>query len=301
VIGALSLLVGLALAADQPYVHVIGVAQDAGHPQAGCDKSCCQVAWEDPSKGHLPASLAIVDGEHRWIIDATPDIREQLHLLGPAAEGHQAIDGILLTHAHMGHYTGLMHLGKEVMGTQQVPVYVMPRMSAFLQENAPWGQLVDIQNISLRGLTDGATVELSERVRFTAFAVPHRDEYSETVGYIITGPGKSIAWLPDIDKWERWSTPLEDLIAKVDVAYLDGTFYADGELGERDMSQIPHPFIAETMSRLAKQPAEVRAKVRFMHLNHTNPALDPNSEASAAIRAGGFHVAVEGEKYELGP
>jgi pyrroloquinoline quinone biosynthesis protein B len=284
-----------------PYVQVVGVAQDAGHPQAGCELACCAAAWADAEKGHLPASLAIFDpgSSSRWLIDATPDIAKQLHRMGRAAAGHQPVDGILLTHAHIGHYTGLMHVGHEVMGADRIPVWAMPRMASFLTTNGPWEQLVQKSNIDLRVLSDEGWVALSPRVRFQAFTVPHRDEYSETVGYIIEGPKRRIAWIPDIDKWGRWSRRLEELLSEVDVAWVDGTFYADGELGNRDMSKVPHPFVVETMERLAEQSAEVKQKLRFVHLNHTNPLLNPTSAEHAQVLRAGFRVAKEGERVAL--
>jgi pyrroloquinoline quinone biosynthesis protein B len=199
----------------------------------------------------------------------------------------------------MGHYAGLLHLGREVMGADGVPVHAMPRMEKFLRTQGPWSQLVDLKNIALRPMRDGRAFALNKRLRVTPFLVPHRDEFSETVGFRIEGPRQKILWLPDIDKWERWKTPLEKALAGVDVAYLDATFYADGELPGRDMSKIPHPFIAETMRRLKNQPAAVRAKVRFIHLNHTNPAHDPRSTAAQTIRAAGMRVAEQGERVEL--
>ncbi len=288
--------------ADAPFAIVLGTAQDGGFPQAGCKKVCCNNAWGDATKRRAPASLGIIDpvSGQRWLIECTPSFPRQARRFD-AAQPKLAgrIDGILLTHAHMGHYAGLLHLGREVMGADGVPVHAMPRMEQFLRTQGPWSQLVDLKNIALKPMRDGRAIALNKRLRVTPFLVPHRDEFSETVGFRIEGPRQKILWLPDIDKWERWKTPLEKALAGVDVAYLDATFYADGELGGRDMSKIPHPFIAETMHRLKNQPAAVRAKVRFIHLNHTNPAHNPRSIAAKAIHSAGFRVAVQGERVEL--
>ena len=285
-----------------PFAVVLGTAQDGGFPQAGCKKVCCKNAWGDAAKRRDPASLGLIDpvSGQRWLVECTPSFPRQARRLD-AAQPKLAgrIDGILLTHAHIGHYAGLIHLGREVMGTDGVPVHAMPRMGKFLRTQGPWSQLVQLKNIALRPMRDGRTFALNKRLRVTPFLVPHRDEFSETVGFRIEGSRQKILWLPDIDKWERWKTPLEKALAGVDVAYLDGTFYADGELPGRDMSKIPHPFIAETMRRLKNQPAAVRAKVCFIHLNHTNPAHDPPSAAAKAIRAAGFRVAEQGERVEL--
>ncbi len=293
----------MALPPDEPFVVVLGIAQDAGFPQAACRKVCCAEAWGDPSRRRHPASLAIVDPEAgRFVIDCTPDFPEQLRLLdavAPPSGGGVALDGVLLTHAHIGHYTGLVHLGREVTGSQGVPVWAMPRMAAFLREAGPWSQLVELENVVLRPLVDGEAVPLTGRITATPFLVPHRDELSETVGFRIEGPRRSVVWLPDIDKWDRWGTPIEDVIAGADLAYLDATFFADGEIPGRPMELIPHPFVSESIARFASLSATERAKVRFVHLNHTNPALDPDSEAAGHIRAAGHRVAIQGEREPL--
>lgn len=290
----IGLVVGMALGWAAPEVVVLGIAQDAGHPQADCRKECCRAAFDDPAAGHRVASLGIVDGDRAWLIDATPDLPSQLHdLLGTERQ----LAGVLLTHGHMGHYTGLIHLGREAMGADHVPVYAMPRMAAMLRTSEPWALLSRLGHVDVNLVTDGQRLPLSEQVTVTPFAVPHRDELTETVGWRIEGPERTVVWLPDIDKWSVWATPLEELLAGVDVAYLDATFYADGEIA-RDIAEVPHPFVTETIGRLAHQP-ELRAKVRFVHLNHTNPLLQPAGEAHAAVAAAGLAVAAEGERQGL--
>jgi pyrroloquinoline quinone biosynthesis protein B len=277
-----------------PYALVLGIAQDGGYPQAGCNRPDCVAAWRNPKLRQRVASLAIVDPQsnQRWIIDATPDFGSQLRTLdetAPRAEGAPLLDGILLTHAHIGHYLGLTQLGREVLGAHSVRVYAMPRMRDFLAHNGPWDQLVKLHNIDITPLEDGVEMALNERIHVTPLLVPHRDEYSETVGYLVRGPSRSILWLPDIDKWEKWSTPLESVLERVDVAYIDGTFYDAGELPGRDLREIPHPLMTETMTRLAGTP--LGAKVRFIHLNQSNPLLRE--------RRSGFIVAKDGERSPL--
>jgi pyrroloquinoline quinone biosynthesis protein B len=276
-------------ASTGPYTIVLGIAQDGGYPQAGCNRPDCIAAWRDPKLRRRVASLAIVDpqSKQRWIIDATPDFASQLRTLDETAPG--TLEGILLTHAHIGHYLGLAQLGREVLGAKSVRVYAMPRMREFLSTNGPWDQLVRLNNIALQPLEEGRAVALNERITITPLRVPHRDEYSETVGYIVRGLSRAILWLPDIDKWEKWETPLESVLERVDLAYLDGTFYDVNELPGRNMNEIPHPFIVETISRLATSP--LRTRVRFIHLNQSNPLLRQSRT--------GVTVAAEGERFGL--
>lgn len=287
---------------NTPFAVVLGTAQDGGYPQAGCKKDCCKGLWGDVTKRRDASSLGIIDPAtgQRWFIECSPSFPRQVRRLDevlPKLAGK--LDGILLTHAHIGHYAGLIHLGREVMGTKGIPVHVMPRMEKFLRTQGPWSQLVGLENIQLSPMRDGRAFSLNERLRVTPFLVPHRDEFSETVGFRIEGPSKKILWLPDIDKWEKWETPIEKVLKDVNIAYLDGTFFADGELPGRDMSKIPHPFIAETMRRLKDQSASLRARVRFIHLNHTNPAHDSDGTAVAQIRKAGMRVAKQGERVGL--
>ncbi len=293
----------LPLVADEPFVLVLGVAQDAGYPQAGCRKACCQPVWTDPGRRRFATSLAIVDPDshQRWLVDCTPDFREQLRLLDRLAPppGPAPIDGILLTHAHVGHYAGLIHLGREVIGAEGVPVHAMPRMRRFLKDNGPWSQLVSLGNIRLQPLKPAGEFRLNGRIRIRPLLVPHRDEFSETVGFVIRGPSRAVLFLPDIDKWEKWDTSVEDVLAEVDVAFVDGTFYANGEIPGRDMSLIPHPFIEESLARFRRLPQREREKVRFIHMNHTNPALQPDSAAARTIRQTGARVAEQEERIGL--
>lgn len=286
-----------------PYVVVLGITQDAGYPQAGTKQS---EAWDDPSKRRYVSCLGIVDPEtsQRWMIDATPDFKEQLHFLDEIAPVPEVpgLDGIFLTHGHIGHYTGLMHLGREAIGAKNVPVYAMPKMAEFLNSNGPWDLLVRLKNIEIRQLSDSVSVQLNEQVSITPFLVPHRAEYTETVGYRIDGPNKSVLYLPDIDKWEdweKWGTRIEDVISEVDVAYLDGTFYKDGEIPGRSMYDIPHPFIEESMKRFNSLPVSEKKKIRFIHFNRTNPALIDGSDAQREIENSGFRVAKEMEIVKL--
>jgi pyrroloquinoline quinone biosynthesis protein B len=280
---------------NSPYIMVLGVAQDAGYPQMNCKKECCKHAWENPELQRTTSCLAIADpiSKEQWIIDATPNIKEQLQILKQKT-GTEKLDGILLTHAHMGHYTGLMHFGREVMGTNKIPVFAMPKMKIFLEENGPWSQLVELENINIKALKSDSTFSLNERIQIKPFLVPHRDEFSETVGYEIMINNKSLIFIPDIDKWEKWETNIKELIQKVDYAFLDATFYKNGEL-KRDMSEIPHPFVEESIELFSKLSEKDKQKVHFIHFNHTNPLLIEGSTAQKEVLDKGFNLAKEGQ------
>jgi pyrroloquinoline quinone biosynthesis protein B len=294
-------LAGLQAGTANPYLYVLGVAQDAAYPQAGCYQEHCMPGWEDPRLRKGATSLALIDPEHgkKFLFEATPNLPQQLYQLERQAPGDRfELSGIFLTHAHIGHYAGLLHLGHEVMGASGIPVFAMPRMSAFLKHNGPWSQLVDFGNIILVPLVSGQA-QTAGSTRVTPFLVPHRDEFSETVGYRIDGPNKSVIFIPDIDKWSLWDRDIAELVKSVDYALIDATFFADGELPNRDMSKVRHPFVTESMEALEQLSPDHRAKVWFIHLNHSNPLLNPESPASGRVRAAGFNTASEGLRLGL--
>lgn len=279
---------------------VLGIAQDGGYPQIGCDKTCCRRFFEGGEPRRLVTSLALVDrGKQRyWLLEATPDIGEQLRRVPPylGRDSFQLPAGVLLTHAHIGHYAGLMQFGREALGARNLPVHAMPRMRDFLKANGPWSQLVGTGNIELRNLQADSIIDLDGSFRITPFRVPHRDEYSETVGFLIEGE-RRIVFLPDIDKWERWD---RDLFAfGADLYLVDGTFMHSDELPGRDMREIPHPFVQETMQRFESLPDSLRSRIVFIHFNHTNPLIRSKSSALDTVTARGFRVAREADVIPL--
>lgn len=301
-----------ALEPPGPRIVVLGSVQDGGLPQTGCTCRQCERARHAPGdspQARRVASLAIhvPASGHVYLIDATPDLPRQIdaiHAFRPHPQGkpdRAPVDGVLLTHAHMGHYLGLAHFGFESVSTKGLPVWASPRMAAFLRANGPWSQLVRIGNIALREIALGAGFALEEGITVKAFAVPHRDEYSDTLAYLVRGPRRTLLYVPDTDGWRTWTKPLLEVLRdeKVDLALLDGTFYSADELPDRDVSKIKHPLITDSMDFLTPLVKEGKLRVLFTHLNHSNPALEEGSAARKEIEKRGFGVAREGESWDL--
>jgi len=180
-----------------------------------------------------------------------------------------------------------------------LPVYAMPKLRYILNKNGPWNQLIHQNNIELESLEDRKPLSLNRNIQVIPFLVPHRDEYSETVGFRIIGPNKSALFIPDIDKWGRWDQTIVDLIKTVDYAFLDATFFDGNELTDRDMGQVPHPFVVESMLLFDELTETEKAKINFIHFNHTNPIADPNSEATKRVLDAGFKIASKGELFSM--
>ncbi len=281
------------------YIKVLGIAQDGGYPHINNTHEFEAISTGANSK-ELVVSLGLIDKEnnHKYLFEATPDMPEQLYLLGKDVENKTIIDGVFLTHAHIGHYTGLMHFGREAMGAKNIPVFTMPLMQDFLESNGPWNQLIDLNNITIQKIVADRSITLSRKLKITPFLVPHRDEFSETVGYRIEGPNKTALFIPDIDKWSKWEQSIVEEVRRVDYAFLDATFFSDGEIS-RPMNEVPHPFIEETVALFEETDFTTKSKIIFIHFNHSNVALERDNPQRLLLEEQGYHFAEQGATYEL--
>ena len=276
---------------------VLGTLQDGGLPHIKCTRSCC--IGNKKINNYKVSSLGLTDPSKKkfYIFDATPDFSTQFNYM--KNRFNYNLDGIFLTHAHIGHYSGLMFLGKEAMNSVSVPVFTMPRMFNFLNENQPWFQLINESNIITSKIYDNKLYKISDDIHIKPVLVPHRDEFSETVGFYIYGPNKKILFIPDIDKWSKWKLSLKKIIRDLDLLFIDGTFYDNSEINYRDINEIPHPFIKETLEYLENIPVSDKNKIYFIHLNHTNPLIDPTNHSTLDVISKGYNIAKFGQTFGL--
>jgi pyrroloquinoline quinone biosynthesis protein B len=271
-----------------PQVISLGAAQDAGFPHLACFRTCCETARADGRREPV-AALAVIGENGWWLVDATPDLPQQVHSMGSLPQG------ILLTHAHAGHYTGLMYLGREGMNARGMPVHCSEKMAEFLRANAPWDQLVKLGNVELRPFRSGEILDLDPWILVEPIAVPHRNEYADTHAFGITLPGcDPLLYLPDLDRWDTgWALDPGPMLDRFPTLVLDGTFHSAADLDGRDLSEIPHPPVLVTLEFLAQRGQ--KHFLWFTHLNHTNPLWDPDSDASRAASQMGYGVARSGK------
>jgi pyrroloquinoline quinone biosynthesis protein B len=287
---------------------VLGSVQDAGFPQVGCYTERCNEgrALHAAGRGRFVSSLALVEPQEErfYLVDATPDITRQLDLItDPAfrqrAAARRPFDGIFLTHAHIGHYTGLAVLGKEGMGIRETPVYCTEAMAGFLASNQPWQLMVEQGRLDLRPLAIDRWHRIDEHLDVQLWKVPHRDEFADTVGFVFRGPSSSLLYLPDINAWRAWDRDVAEAVAGVDVALLDGTFWSMDELPGRSVEDIPHPLMTQTMDALQEVVDQDMSRVLLTHLNNSNPALDDGGPQQAEVARRGFEIAREGMRFPL--
>ena len=276
-------------------VKILGVVQDGGLPHLGNNKTCC----ENIQQNKYVTSIMLVNNENNesYLFDASPDINEQLNFMGDRIKTD--LKGIFLTHAHIGHYTGLMYFGREALNSKSINVYAMPRMKRFLEDNGPWSQLVSLKNILIKEINNNSKLSVDPNIIIEPIEVPHRAEFSETVGYKIHGPNKTLLFIPDIDKWYLWEISIIDEIKAVDYALIDATFYDEKEINYRDISEIPHPFVIESLELFKNLKLKEKKKIYFIHLNHTNPLLHSDSDEYKNLISKGFNVANEGLELKL--
>ena len=283
---------------------IVGISQDGGVPQAGCECERCSSAIIDPKLRLHPVSCAIrgSDGSMH-IIEATRNLPEQLGIAASVLGlGRSSTpETVCLTHAHLGHIDGLGQFGKESMDLSGVPLFASKSVVRFLDSR---GSLNPFQ---AREVQAGDSFYPSEGCgfRYTMVPVPHRDECSDTHAILVEGPNSKLLFLPDHDDWgqtlegsgfediREWLSSLD-----VDVALVDGTFWDNSELGGRDMSEIPHPTISETLERMGVR-AEGDPEVIFIHFNHTNPVLDNESAQHEEVVSKGWAVAKQGSSIVL--
>lgn len=287
-----------------PRLRVLGIVQDGGLPHPACSCERCETARRFVSARRHVASLALDSGDGRIaLVDATPDLPDQLAMIRDLRRGRpggvpagrvdrRPVDAVFVTHAHIGHYAGLGLLGFEAVSAQRIDLHVTGKLAAYLEDNDPWASLVKGEHLVVARAEPGVPIAFGA-LSITPVSVPHRDELSDTVGYRIAGPRRTVLYVPDCKPWAQWAQPPERLLEGIDVALLDGTFYSLDELPGRDVTETGHPLMRDTMERFAPYVAEGMT-IELTHLNHSNPALTPGSAARLDVEQRGYAVSTQG-------
>jgi pyrroloquinoline quinone biosynthesis protein B len=278
-------------------VVLLGAAQDGGFPQFGCRCKNCNMVYNKEVPPDSAVSLALIDHASKrwWLVDATPQLNQQweefAHLFG-----RLELSGVILTHAHAGHYPGLLYLGKEALNCESLPLYASSQMHDFLVDNEPWGVLYRNRNIlPIVFENELNRIQLSPTLRIEVMPVDHRADFTDTMAFKIFGPNRSLFFCPDIDSWENLPVPLSTIASSMDILLLDSTFYDDDELPGRNMSTIPHPRTIQTFEVLKDVSFHT---VVLVHINHSN-RLWVDSAAIADVKKRGMIVGRKGMKWSV--
>jgi len=266
-------------------VEILGNVQDGGVPHLGCDCDVCEAAREDQRNQRYVGALMVKENDDkdtiRYLIDATPDIKYQIR--------GDYLDGVFLSHGHLGHIAGLPFFGTESLDTNQLSVFCTPEMRQFIMNNDPFRLLVDRNQIEIEKKSDGEKAEIQGgSIEFRN--VLHRYVNTDTTSFMIRGEDKSLYYLTDIDEW---TDEAAETVREADIAIIDGTFWTKDEIGRYD--EVPHPTIKESMDRFDDSDTEIY----FTHLNHTNPVLREDSEERQKVEERGYNVAEKGIEIEL--
>lgn len=284
-----------------PFIYILGVAQDAGFPSPLCRKKCCLNISLTAYVYATSFALIIPNEPEDEVIlfDCTPDFKFQMLKL-QAFANFSKISAVFLTHAHIGHCAGLINFGREVLNTSNLNVYCFERMKEFLIKNGHFSQLVQLENIKINTIFDGKPIHINKTIEITPFLVKHRGEFSETCGFQIKGNKNSIVFLPDIDNLNEQNLDFEAMIKKNDKIYIDGTFFNAKEIGDsRNIKEIPHPFIEDSIKYFDKLESIEKNKIFFIHFNHTNACLIESSEEAKLVFEKGYKLAKQFDIIEI--
>jgi pyrroloquinoline quinone biosynthesis protein B len=295
-------------------VVLLGTAAGGGFPQWNCWCPPCRVARHDAqaARPRRESSAAIsVDGLRWFLLNASPDVRDQLAELShdtPAAIRHVPIEGVLLTDAELDHSLGLVLLRE----ARHLPLFMTAAACAVLEHDSrilpvtrafadvPVTELLLDTPQALRyrdGSPSGISVEA-----FAVAAGPPRFARSQDIGHTVgmvfqdQDSGKMCAFVPACGEL----TPsLLERFARADVLLFDGTFWTDDELialgiGDRTARQMDHLPISGrdgSLAQLATLPCRHRI---YTHINNTNPILVERSPESALVERAGLTIGVDG-------
>lgn len=266
-------------------VEILGSVQDGGVPHLGCDCDICEAARKDARKQKYVASILLKeDGDEdtiRYLIDATPDIRNQIK--------GDFLDGVFLAHHDIGQSTGLVFFGEEGLDADRVSVYCNSEVEDSLMKNDPFRLLLDRGNIEIHNFEEGDSEKL-QGGEIKAHNVYHPQVNHNTTGFIIEGPEKTLYYLSDITSW---TDEIIEKIKNADIAIIDGTFWSRDEIDRYD--EVPHPTIKDSM----EQFSDFDTDIHFTHLNHTNPALRKDSQERKELEDNGFGVVEKGQEIEI--
>jgi pyrroloquinoline quinone biosynthesis protein B len=292
-------------------VIILGAGAGGGFPQwnsagTGCQRSR---AGDPAAPPRSQASIAAsVDGENWLLINASPDLRQQIAATPALHPRHDRlrnspIQAVLLTGAEVDTIAGLLHLREG----HRFSLHGAPQSLAVLDQNPIFGAL-NPANVTRQAITLDQPFSLLG-ITITAYAVPGKVPLfaegstepviaadGEALGLALSAGGGTLHYIPGC---AMMTAPLSARLAGAACVMFDGTLFTDDEMirlgagpktGHR-MGHMPMTGAGSTLKAFTTIPVARRI---FVHINNTNPALLADSPERAMLTAAGWEVAEDG-------
>jgi pyrroloquinoline quinone biosynthesis protein B len=306
-------------------VVVLGAAAGGGVPQWNCGCPVCQSARQNhPELRSTQASIAVsADGEHWFLINASPDLRQQLiatpqlHPRLPHLR-HSPIAGVILTNSEVDAVAGLLSLREGSPFT----IYAHQRVLAILKDNSIFNVLSE-KNVRRKPIALGAVFEpelpdgTPSGIEILPFAVAGKGAWyleghahpageegaGDTLGLRIadTATGKHFYFLAAC---ARVTPELKTRLSGAPLVFFDGTVWRDDELitaglGNKTGQGMGHIAMSgENGAIAALAELDIERKI-FLHINNSNPVLLPRSKERAIAEAAGWQIPADGTEITL--
>jgi pyrroloquinoline quinone biosynthesis protein B len=295
-------------------VRVLGSAAGGGFPQWNCHCETCEAARAGVrARPRTQSSLAIRGDDGPWfLVNASPDARQQLETLALPADGVRAapIAGVLLTDAEIDHTAGLLLLresatpvrvfgsaGVERALRQSYPVLEMLERYC----GAQWQTLEPGETRALEGST--LAVEPFEVGGDAPLYLGGSDSELQASGFVFrdSASGGVVSYVPGL---ARWDDDVLSRFAASDLVLVDGTFWRDDELAwhgisARTAADMGHVALSGPGGTLEALAGLQRPRKVLVHINNTNPILFEDSPEREAVLRAGVEVAYDGLEVRL--
>lgn len=299
-------------------VVVLGTAAGGGVPQWNCGCDNCRSARDGhPELKSTQASVAVsVDREHWFLVNASPDLRQQITdtpALHPrrGALRHSPVAGVILTNGEVDAIAGLLSLRE---GTP-FALYAHERVLSILRDNSIFNVLRS-DLVPRRAIAVDSPVELAlpdgtpSGLLLEPFAVPGKialfleeetdDGEGDTLGLVLTSKadGQRLVFLAACAE----VTPeIAARLRGADLVFFDGTLWRDDEmiragLGRKTGQRMGHIAMSEAITALGGIDIGRRM---FLHINNSNPALREDSPERRAVTEAGWEVPADGMEIDL--
>jgi len=306
-------------------VVVLGAAAGGGVPQWNCGCEVCRVArCEQPELRSTQASIAISsDGEHWFLINASPDLRQQLIATTqlhpkPGALRHSPVAGVILTNGEIDAIAGLLSMREGSPFT----IYAHSKVLAILKANSIFDVLsektvkrrtIEVDRPFEPALPDGSP----SGIEMLPFTVPGKGAWylegkahpggngsdGDTLGLRIRdkGTGKYfyfIAACADVTE------ELKSRLSGAPLLFFDGTVWRDDELiaaglGNKTGQGMGHIAMSGDRGAIKELAGlDIDRKI-FLHINNSNPALLKSSQERKMAEGAGWQIPADGTEILL--